>query len=139
MKRSQRGFDQLGWVGRRNGTPWETPIAGNVVATMFVEELRLYNQIPAEISLEKLNDEATTTVGEADNVVYFTWEQFSAGLHLPVPSLVKQFLHFTPSSPALVHLNVFQILMGGNVLNSLYQLDILLVEICFIYTLKLGT
>ena len=29
--------------------------------------------------------------------------------------------------------------MGYSVLNSLYQLNILLVEICFIYTLKLGT
>ena len=28
--------------------------------------------------------------------------------------------------------------MGCSVLNSLYQLDISLVEICFIYTLKLG-
>ena len=28
--------------------------------------------------------------------------------------------------------------MGCSVLNFLYQLDILLVEICFIYTLKLG-
>ena len=28
--------------------------------------------------------------------------------------------------------------MGCSVLNLLYQLDILLVEICFIYTLKLG-
>ena len=28
--------------------------------------------------------------------------------------------------------------MGYSVLNSLYQLDISLVEICFIYTLKLG-
>ena len=31
------------------------------------------------------------------------------------------------------------ILMGCSVLNFLYQLDISLVEICFIYTLKLGT
>ena len=29
--------------------------------------------------------------------------------------------------------------MGCSMLNFLYQLDILLVEICFIYTLKLGT
>ena len=29
--------------------------------------------------------------------------------------------------------------MGCSVLNFLYQLDISLVEICFIYTLKLGT
>ena len=29
--------------------------------------------------------------------------------------------------------------MGCSVLNLLYRLDILLVEICFVYTLKLGT
>ena len=38
----------------------------------------------------------------------------------------------------LIHPIVFQILMGCSVLNFLYRLDISLVEICFIYTLKLG-
>ena len=38
----------------------------------------------------------------------------------------------------LIHLNVFLIIMGCSVLNSLYQLDISQVDICFIYTLKLG-
>ena len=54
-------------------------------------------------------------------------------------SLVKQFLHVTRAPPALVHPNVFMILMGCSVLNFLYQLDISLAEICFVYTLKLGT
>ena len=39
----------------------------------------------------------------------------------------------------LIHPNVFWILMGYSVLNFLYQLDISLVEICFVYKLKLGT
>ena len=39
----------------------------------------------------------------------------------------------------LIHPNVFLILMGCSVINFLYRLDILLVEICFVYTLKLGT
>ena len=39
----------------------------------------------------------------------------------------------------LIHLNAIQILMGCSVLNLLYQLDISLVEICFVYMLKLGT
>ena len=52
---------------------------------------------------------------------------------------MKQFLYFTQAPPALIHPNVFQILMGFNVLNSLYMLDISLVETCFIYTLKLDT
>ena len=50
---------------------------------------------------------------------------------------MKQFLHFIKVPPALVHPNVFWILMGCSVL-LLYQLDISLVEIFFIYTLKLG-
>ena len=83
------------------------------------------------------NVPATPTIGGADNVVYFTREQFSAGLRFPIPSLVKQFIHFTRAPPMLIHLNVFWILMGCSVLNLLYQLDISLVEICLIYTLKL--
>ena len=50
---------------------------------------------------------------------------------------MKQFLHFTKAHLALVHPNIFQILMDCSLLNLLYQLDISLVEICFIYTLKL--
>ena len=81
---------------------------------------------------------ATSIMGATDNAVYFTREQFATGLCLPIPSLVKQFLHFIRAPFALVHPNVFRILMGCSVLNFLYQLDISLVEICFIYTLKLG-
>ena len=60
------------------------------------------------------------------------------GLRFPISLLVKQFLHFTWAPPALIHPNVFRILMGCSVLNFLYQMEISLVEICFIYTLKLG-
>ena len=105
---------------------------------MSVEELRLYNKIPVEISLETSDDATISTFGEADNAVYFIWEQFAAGIHLPVLSLVKQFFHFTRSPLTLIHPNALLILIGYSVLNSLYQLDISLVEICFIYTLKLG-
>ena len=112
--------------------------ASNLVATMSTKELRLYNQVPVEISLEMLDGPTTSTIGEADNAIYFTGEEFAAWLCFPVPSLVKQFLYFTRAPPALVHPNVFLILMGCSVLNSLYQLGISLVEIFFIYTLKLG-
>ena len=77
-------------------------------------------------------------MGAEYNVVYFTRGKFIAGLYLPIPSLVKQFLRFTREPPTLVHPNVFRILMGCCVLNFLYQMNISLVEICFIYTLKLG-
>ena len=88
------------------------PTTSSLVAAMFVEELRLYNQIPAKINLEMSYDSTTSIVGEVDNAIYFTWEQFVAGFHLPVPSLVKQFLPFPQAPPVLIHLNVFRILMG---------------------------
>ena len=62
---------------------------------MSVEELRLYNQISTKINLKTLDGTTTETIGEVENPVYFTSEQFAARLRLPVPSLVKQFLHFT--------------------------------------------
>ena len=56
-------------------------------------------------------------------------------LCFPVPALVKQILHFTRAPLALVHPNTIRILTGCGVLNLLYQLDLLLVEICFAYSL----
>ena len=55
-----------------------------------------------------------------------------------MPALVKQFLHFTQAPSALIHPNTIRILTGCSVLNFLYQLDLSLVEICFIYALKVG-
>ena len=52
------------------------------------------------------------TIGGADNDVYFTREQFAARFCFPIPSLVKQFLHFTRAPPTLIHPNVFRILIG---------------------------
>ena len=105
---------------------------------MSIEELRSFSQVPSIIKLEVSDDTIVLTIEGADNVFYFTQEQFVAGLRFPIPSLVKQFLHFTRAPPALIHPNIFRILIVCRVLNFLYQLDISLVEICFIYTLKLG-
>ena len=123
---------------RKRGTPRESPTTSNLVVVMSIEELRSFCQIPTDISLELSDGAAVSTVGGADNVVYFTRERFAAGLRFPILSLVKQFLHFTRAPPALIHPNVFRILMGCSVLNFLDQLDISLLEVCFIYTLKVG-
>ena len=47
------------------------PTISILVVAMSTEELRLHNQIPTESSLGTLDGAATTTIGEADNVVYF--------------------------------------------------------------------
>ena len=94
-------------VGRRKGSSRESPITSNLVSSMSMEELRSFCRVPDGISLELLNKSARSTVGQADNVIFFTWEQFAVGLHFLVLLLVKQFIHVTGAPPALIHLNGF--------------------------------
>ena len=61
-------------VGRRRGTSRESPTAISLVAAMSVKELRSFCQVPNDISLELLNGAIVSTVGWADNTVYFTRE-----------------------------------------------------------------
>ena len=102
-----------------------------------MEELRSYYHILDNIDFELLDGSAESTIDKEEDAVYFTKEQLAAMLHFPVLSLIKQFLHFSGAPPALVHPNIIRILIGCSVLNLLYQLDISLVEVFFIYTLKL--
>ena len=104
-----------------------------------MEKLRSCYQIPDSINLEPSDGLVASTIGEVDSTVYFTREQFTAGLYFPVSSLVMQFLHVSWAPPMLIHPNDIHILKGCSMLNLLYRLDISLVEICFVYTLKLGT
>ena len=125
-------------AGRRRGPGQDTPSASNIISSLSVEELKSYCQIPKNIDIELPDGPAESTIDEGDDAVYFTWEQLAVRLHFPVSSLIKQFLHFLEAPPALIHPNVIQILVGCSVLNLLYHLDISLVEVYFIYTLKLA-
>ena len=71
-------------------------------------------------------------------MVYFIKEQFAASLRLPIPSLVKQFLHLSKILATFIHPNVIQILMGCSVLDALCQLDLSLLEVLFVYTIKIS-
>ena len=46
----------------KKGTPRETPTVSSLVATMFVEELRLFSQVPADIRLKVANDTVAPTI-----------------------------------------------------------------------------
>lgn len=62
--------------------------------------------IPNGVSVRLLEGNAMSTVKSEDNSICFSKEQFNAGLRLPLPSLFKQFLHYTQIPPALIHHNV---------------------------------
>ena len=125
-------------ASRKRGPPGGTRSASSIVSSLTMEELRTYYEIPDNIDLKLMEKPEDSTLGGEHNAVFFTREQLAVGLHFPVPVLVKQFLHFTPTPPALIHPNTIRILTDCSVLNLSYQLDLSLVEIYFIYTLKVG-
>ena len=125
-------------ASRKQGPARGTCSASNIVSSLTMEELRTYCEIPDNIDLKLMeNPDESSLVGE-HKAVFFTLEQLAAELRFPVPALVKQFLHFTMEPLDLIHPNTIRLITGCSVLNLLYQLDLSLVEICFIYALKVG-
>ena len=51
--------------------------------------------IPNGVLVELTDGEAVSTEKAEDNAIIFTKEQFNVGLRFPLPSLFKEFLHFT--------------------------------------------
>ena len=121
-------------AGHKREPVRDTPSASNIISSLSMEELRSYCHIPDNIDFELSDGPAESTIDKEDGAVYFIREQLTAGLRFPISSLIKQFLHFSGTPPALVH----PIMTGCSVLNLLYQLDISFVEVFFIYTLKLA-
>ena len=134
-----RGREETSTSGRPGGRPRATPSTSNIIASMTMEELKIYYEVPNDIDLQLMERTDESTLGGEHNGVFFTREHLAAELCFPIPAIVKQFLHFTRSPPTLIHPNVVRILIGTCVLNHLYQLDLKLVELFIIYFLNLGS
>ena len=132
-----RGREETSRSGNPGGRPRAKPSASSVIASLTMEELKVYCEVPNNIDLRLMERADDSTLGGEHNGVFFTREHLAAGLHFPVPAIVKQFLHFTRAPPTLIHPNVIRILIGSCVLNHLYQLDLSLVEIFIIYFLSI--
>ena len=87
--------------------------------------------------MEFLNGEDVVSTEKAEqDTVIFSKEQFNAGLRFPLPALFKEFLHFTQIPPAFIHPNIVRVLMGCSIISMLYNLDLTLLEVFFVYSLK---
>ena len=75
---------------------------------------------------------------KSPNAIFFSKEQFSARLHLSLLSFFKQFLSYTKIPPTFIHLNVVRVLMGCNILDMFFHLDISLLEVLLVYTIKMS-
>ena len=101
-------------------------------------EFRDRFRIPFGITIRSMESGPVSIKEESFNAIIFTKEQFNAKLHFPLPSLFKQFIHFTKIPSAFLHSNVVRILMGFSLLNMLYHLNLSLLEVLFVYTIKMS-
>ena len=108
------------------------------VDKLNVREFREHFCIPNGVSIQLVDGEAVSTEKFEDNIIFFTKEQFNAGLRFPFPSLFKEFLHFTQIPSAYIHPNMVWVLMGCSILSVLFDLDLSLLEVLFIYSIKKG-
>ena len=132
------GREETSTSGRPGGHPRAKPSVTNVIASLTMEELKEYCEVPDDIDLRLMERADDSMLGGEHNGVFFTREHLAAELRFPVPAIVKQFLHFTQAPPTLIHPNVIRILIGSCVLNHLYGLDLSLVKIFIIYFLSIG-
>ena len=85
---------------------FENVYAEKSVDKLNVREFRERFCILNGMFVELMDGEAASTEKTEDNAIFFTNEQFNAGLQFPLPSLFKEFLHFTQIPPAYIHPNM---------------------------------
>ena len=107
---------------------------------LSVKEFRDRFCIPNGVMVEFLNEgeDVVSTEKAEGRAMTFSKEQFNAGLRFPLPALFKEFLHFSQIPPAFIHPNIVRVLMGCSIINMLYNLDLSLLEVLFVYSLKKG-
>ena len=89
------------------------------------------------MAIELLNGRVLVPSEKAEEkTMIFSKEQFNAGLRFPLLALFKEFLHFTQIPPVFIHPNIVRVLMGCSIINMLYNLDLTLLEVFFVYSLK---
>ena len=107
-----RGQKETSTSGHPRGRLRATPSASSIISSLTMEELIAYCEVLDNIDLQLMYMTDESTLGGEHNGVFFTQEHLAVGLRFPVPTLVKQFLHFTRAPLALIHPNVICILIG---------------------------
>ena len=102
------------------------------------QEFKKRFRVLYRVAIRLMDGSLVSTENEPFNATVFSNEQFNVGLRFPLPSLFKKFLHFTKILLAFLHLNALRVLTGCSNLNMLYHLDLSLLEVLFIYTIKMN-
>lgn len=127
-----------GKKGGRTGTSIGCSNSEKPTKLLTEREFREHFRIPNGISIHLVDGNPTSIEKEALNAIFFSKEQFNAGLCLPLTSLFKQFLHYTQIPPIFIYPNVVRVLMGCKILDMFFHLDLSLLEVFFVYTIKIS-
>ena len=112
-------------------------VSGKAIDKLDAKEFRERFCIPNNVAIELLNGRVLVPSEKAEEkTIIFSKKQFNAGLRFPLPALFKEFLHFTQIPPVFIHPNIVRVLMGCSIINMLYNLDLTLLEVFFVYSLK---
>ncbi|RVW97709.1 hypothetical protein CK203_028091 [Vitis vinifera] len=98
--------------------------------TKAFNEWEFHNRfcLPNDVSVQLVEGDSMSTEKVGHNSIYFTKEQFNAGLRFHFLSLFKQFLHYTQIPSAFIHPNIVRVLIGCSILNMLFNLDLSLLK-----------
>ena len=139
MLKQSEGFTKRKRPQKGSSSDNTTCTLVSIVDDFATDEFKRDLIIPDNVDIQLLHSTTPLlTNTHKKHFMCFTKEQFHVRLHLPLPSLVREVLHYTQISPSFVHLNSIHILMGCSILNQLFNLKLSLLEIFFIYTIKLN-
>ena len=125
-------------VGPSGKGGFRHPYLGKPTKALNEWEFRNRFCLPNDVSVHLVEGDPMSIEKVGHNSIYFTKEQFNAGLRFPFLSLFKQFLHYTQILSAFIHPNIVHVLIGCSILNMLFNLDLSLLKVLFVYTLMKG-
>ena len=125
-------------AGRSGKGGSRCPYSGKPTEVLNEREFHDHFCLPNGVSIQLVDGNPMSIEKVAHNAIYFTKKQFNAGLRFPLPSLFKKFLHYTQIPLSYIHPNIVRVLMGCSILNMLFNLDLSLLEVPFVYTIKKG-
>ena len=84
-----RAREETSTSGHPGGRPRATTSTSSVIASLTMEELKVYCEVPDNIELQLMERADDSTLGGEHNGVFFTREHLAAGLRFLVPTIVK--------------------------------------------------
>ena len=123
-------------VRLREGVRWTNE--DKLIELLTEREFRELFRMPCGIAICLMDGGPMSTEEESFNAIIFSKEQFNVGLRFLLPSLFKSFFHFTKIPSAFLYPNAVRILMGCSILNMLYHLNLSLLEVLFVYSIKMS-